>query len=142
MQMKSKNSIASILIMMATFSLSSCSWNMGRGDDRDNNLEKTTLARLDSVKGVEYIGLSDTRDLEDGKFQAVVVYNVLDSAGKMVERNARVTTNNDGSEIYTWEDLDCQVLGEVKQKVSDKLEEKGINIDGSLIDALIELKRR
>lgn len=71
-----------------------------------------------------------------------MIYNVPDSAGNMVEHNARVTTNGDGSEIYTWEDLECRVLGEIKQKVSDKLEEKGINIDSSLIDAIIKLKRR
>ena len=64
-----------------------------------------------------------------------------DSIGNRIERNARVTTNDDCSEVFTWEDLDSSVLGETKQKVSDKLEEKGINLDGSLIDALIELKK-
>ena len=62
--------------------------------------------------------------------------------GKRIERNVRVTTNNDCSEVYTWEDLDSKVLEDVKQKVNDKFEEKGIDLDGSLIDALIELKRR
>lgn len=139
--MKNMNLIVALIVMMATVALSSCSWNAGKGDVRDRNLETATLARLDSICGVEYIGLSDTHDFDNGDFQAVVIYNVPDSAGNMVERNARVTTNADGSEILAWEDLDCQVLGEVKQKVSDKLEEIGVNIDGSLIDALINLKR-
>lgn len=136
-----KNLIVALIIIMATIALSSCSWNAGKGDVRDRNLETATLERLDSINGVEYIGLSDTHDLDSGNFQAVVIFNVPDSAGNMVERNARVTTTGDGSEILAWEDLDCQVLGEAKQKVSDKLEEEGINIDGSLIDALINLKR-
>lgn len=140
--MKKKISITAIVLLMASIAFTSCSLGVGKGDDRDRNIEKATLTRLDSISGVEYIGLSDTHDLEDGRVQAVVIYNVTDSAGNKLERNARVTTNGDGSEIYTWEDLDGQILGEVKQKVSDKLEEKGINIDDSLIDALIELKRK
>lgn len=139
--MKNLISILVSIIMMAAFTLTSCAWNSGRGDIRDRNIEKAMLARLDSLQGAQYVGLSDTHDLEDGKFQAVVIYNVYDSLGNSVERNARITTNDDGSEIYSWEDLDCQVLREVKQKVSDQLKDKGINIDSSLIDALIELKR-
>lgn len=139
--MKNLSSIVVIIIMMASFTLTSCTWNSGRGDIRDRNIEKAMLARLDTLQGVQYFGLSDTHDLEDGKFQAVVIYNVLDSVGNHMERNARITTNLDGSEIYSWEDLDCQVLRKVKQKVTYQLKEKGINIDSSLIDALIELKR-
>lgn len=72
----------------------------------------------------------------------MVIYYVTDSLGNKSERNARVTANDDCSEIYSWENLDCQVLGDVKQKVTDKMEEKGIDLDGSLIDALIEIKRK
>lgn len=64
------------------------------------------------------------------------------STGNKVEHNARVTTNDDCSEVYTWEELDSNVLGDTKQMISYKLEEKGIDMDGSIIDALIELKKR
>lgn len=131
-----------IAAIMAHAALTSCSWNMGQGDIRDRNIGNATLAYLDSISDVEYIGLADTRDLEDGNFQAVVIYNVTDSTGRKKEHNARVTTNHDGSEILTWEDLDSEVLSDTKQKISDKMEEKGINLDGSLIDALIELKNQ
>lgn len=131
-----------IAAIMAHAALTSCSWNMGQGDIRDRNIGNATLAYLDSISDVEYIGLADTRDLEDGNFQAVVIYNVIDSAGNKSERNARVITSGDGSEILAWEDLDSNVLGDTKQKISDKMEEKGINLDGNLIDALIELKKQ
>lgn len=140
--MKKKILTLAIAVSMANAALTSCGWNMGLGETRDRNIGNATLAYLDSVPEVEYIGLADTRDLEDGNFQAVVIYNVTDSAGNRTERNARVTTNNDGSEIVSWEDLDSTVLTETKQKITDKLEEEGINLDGSLIDALIELKRQ
>lgn len=131
-----------IAAIMAHAALTSCSWNVGQGDVRDRNIGNATLAYLDSISDVEYIGLADTRDLEDGNFQAVVIYNVIDSAGNKSERNARVITSGDGSEILAWEDLDSNVLGDTKQKISDKMEEKGINLDGNLIDALIELKKQ
>ncbi len=131
-----------IAAIMAHAALTSCSWNVGQGDIRDRNIGNATLAYLDSISDVEYIGLADTRDLEDGNFQAVVIYNVIDSAGNKSERNARVITSGDGSEILAWEDLDSNVLGDTKQKISDKMEEKGINLDGNLIDALIELKKQ
>ncbi len=131
-----------IAAIMAHAALTSCSWNMGQGDIRDRNIGNATLAYLDSISDVEYIGLADTRDLEDGNFQAVVIYNVIDSAGNKSERNARVITSGDGSEILAWEDLDSNVLSDTKQKISDKMEEKGINLDGNLIDALIELKKQ
>lgn len=131
-----------IAAIMAYPALTSCGWNVGQGATRDRNIGNATLARLDSIPNVEYIGLADTHDLEDGNFQAVVIYNVTDSAGNKKERNARVTTNNDGSEILTWEELDSNVLSATKQKITDKMEEKGINLDGSLIDALIELKKQ
>lgn len=140
--MKKKSSILALIIMTASIALPSCLRGVGRSDMRDRNIEKAMLSYLDSIPGAKYIGLSDTRDLEDGNFQAVVIYKVPDSTGTNVERNARIVTNRDGSEIYSWNQLDCQVLEEVKQKVSNKFEEKGIGIDGSLIDALIELKRR
>ena len=130
-----------IAVIMAHAALTSCGWNVGQGDTRDRNIGNATLAYLDSIPDVEYIGLADTHDLENGNFQAVVIYNVIDSAGNKTERNARVTTNNDGSEILAWEDLNSNVLGDTKQKITDKMEEKSINLEGSLIDALIELKK-
>ena len=50
-------------------------------------------------------------------------------------------TNSDGSEILSWEDLDTSILSDIEQKITDKMDEKGIDLDGSLIDALIEIKR-
>lgn len=131
-----------IAVVMAHVALTSCGWGIGKGDARDRNIGEATIARLDSIPGLEYIGLADTHELEDGNFQAVVIYNVSDSVGNKIERNARVTTNPDGSEILEWEDLESEMLTDVKQKVSDKMEEKGIPLDGSLIDALIELKKK
>lgn len=140
--MKTQLSLIALVATMLSLALSSCSWHMGRGDIRDNNIEKATLARLDSISGVQFVGLSDTRTLEDGTFEAVVIYYVPDSAGGRQERNARMVTTDDGSEILSWDDLECHILDDVKQMVNDKLEGNGINIDDSLIDALIELKRR
>ena len=46
-------------------------------------------------------------------------------------------------EILSWEDLDSSVLSDTKQKITDKMEEKGINfVDGSLINALIAIKKQ
>lgn len=141
--MKKKIVTLAIAIIMAQATLTSCGWNVGQGDKRDRNIEAATLNYLDSIPEVEYIGLADTHNLEDGKFQAVVIFNVTDSAGNKTECNARVTTNGDGSEILSWEDLDSSVLSDTKQKITDKMEEKGINfVDGSLIDALIEIKKQ
>ena len=140
--MTKKIQMLAITLLMALATLSSCGWGVGKGDTRDRNIGSATLAYLDSIPGVEYIGLADTHELEDGNFQAVVIYNVTDSTGNKIERNARVTTNPDGSEILEWEDLETEMLTDVKQKVSDKMEEKGIPLDGSLIDALIELKKQ
>lgn len=131
-----------IAVVMAYVALTSCGWGIGKGDARDRNIGEATIARLDSIPGLEYIGLADTRELENGNFQAVVIYNVSDSVGNKIERNARMTTNPDGSEILEWVDLETEMLTDVKQKVSDKMEEKGIPLDGSLIDALIELKKQ
>lgn len=86
--------------------------------------------------------MSDVSKSDDDSFKAVAIYYVTDSVGNKLERNARVTTNDDCSTIYTWEDLDSNILGDTKQMVNDKLEEKGINMDSSMIDALIELKKR
>ena len=72
----------------------------------------------------------------------MIICYVTDSAGNRTEYNARVTTNDDCSEIYSWEEMDTHVLGDVKQKVNDKMGEKGIDMDGSLIDALIELRKK
>ena len=91
--MKTRNYTLALLILMVSFVIASCS--PGKGDLRDRNLEQATLARLDSIPGIQYVGMSDTH-----------------------------------------------VLGYVKQKVNDKMEEKGIDLDGSLIDALIELRKK
>ena len=140
-QMSKKILTLAIAVIMVHFALTSCSWGVGKGDARDRNIGEASVARLDSMPGVEYIGLADTHELEDGNFQAVVIYYVSDSVGNKIERNARVTTNHDGSKIIKWEDLETKMLTDVKQKVSDKMEEKGIPVDDSLIDALIKLKK-
>ncbi len=139
--MKIKYLILALAVIRSQAAVPYCGWDVGQGDKRDRNIGSATLNYLDSIPNVEYIGLADTHDLEDGKFQAVVIYNVTDSAGNKTERNARVTTNGDGSEIITWEDLDCSVLNDTKQKITDKMEEKGIDLNGSLIDAFINLKK-
>lgn len=138
--MKTKNYLFSLLILMASIAIASCS--PSKGELRDRNLEQATLARLDSVPGIQYVGKSFARELDDDKFQAVIICYVTDSVGNRTEYNARVTTNDDCSEIYSWEELDSHILENVKQKINDKLEEKGIGLDGSLIDALIKLKKR
>ena len=138
--MKTKFTFRSIAFMMAAFILASCA--MGKGDRRNNNLEQAVLTRLDTIPNVEYVGMSDVHTLDNDSLQSVVIYYVTDSVGNRIERNSRVTTNYDCSEIFAWEDLDSTVLEDTKQMVSKKLEEKGINMDGSLIDALIELKKR
>lgn len=141
--MKMKIVTLAIAVIMAQATLTSCGWNVGQGDKRDRNIGIATLNYLDSIPDVEYIGLADTHDFEDDKFQAVVIFNVTDSTGHKTERNVRVTTNSDGSEILSWEDLENSVLSNTKQKITDKMEEKGINIvDGNLIDALIEIKKQ
>lgn len=140
--MKRKILTLAIAIIMAQATLTSCGWNVGQGDKRDRNIGIATLDYLDSIPDVEYIGLADTHDLEDGKFQAIVIFNVNDATGNKTEHNARVITNSDGSEILSWEDLDSNVLSDTKQKINDNMKEKGINLDGSLIDALIDLKKQ
>lgn len=138
--MKTINYTLALLILMVSFAIASCSPT--KGELRDRNLEQATLARLDSVPGIQYVGKSYARELDDDRFQTVIICYVTDSVGNRTEYNARVTTNDDCSEIYSWEEMDTHVLGDVKQKINDKLEEKGIGLDGSLIDALIELKKR
>lgn len=138
--MKKKITLLSIALSMALLAFTSCS--IGKGGQKDRNLEQAMLAHLDSVANVSYVGMSDVRELGDNRLQAVIIYYVTDSVGNRAERNARVTANDDCSEILTWEDLDSEVLGDAKQMVVEKFEEKGVNIDDSLIDALIELKRR
>ncbi len=139
--MKKKILMLAMAVIIAQAAVTSCGWNVGQGDKRDRNIGSATLNYLDSIPDIEYIGLADTRDLDNGQFQAIVIYKVTDSSGNKTERNARVTTNGDGSEIITWEDLDCSVLSDTKQKITEKMEEKGIDLDGSLIDALINLKK-
>lgn len=138
--MKTRNHTLALLILMVSFAIASCS--PGKGDLRDRNLEQATLARLESIPGIQYVGMSDTHELDGDKFQAVIIYYATDSIGNRTEYNVRVTTNDDCSEIYSWEEMNTHVLGDVKQKVNDKMEEKGIDLDGSLIDALIELRKR
>lgn len=138
--MKTINYTIAPLILMVSFATASCSPR--KGELRDRNLEQATLARLDSIPGIQYVGKSYARELDDDRFQTVIICYVTDSVGNRTEYNARVTTNDDCSEIYSWEELDSHILEDVKQKINDKLEEKGIGLDGSLIDALIELKKR
>lgn len=138
--MKTKITSCTIVFLMVASLLASCS--MGKGDRRDRNLEQAVLTRLDSISDVEYVGLSDVQAFEDNRFQAVIIYYVADSVGNRIERNARVTANDDCSEVFAWEDLDSNVLRETKRMISGKLEEKGIDMDGSLIDALLELKKQ
>ena len=140
--MKKKILMPAIALIMALSTLTCCGWNVGHGDRRDRNIGYTTHNYLDSIPDIEYIGMADAHDLEDGNFQAVVIYNTVDAAGNKTEHNARVTTNSDGTEIISWEDLDSHVLSDTKQKITDKMEEKGINLDGSLIDALIQIKKQ
>lgn len=138
--MKTKNYTLPLLILIVSIAIAACS--MGKGNLRDKNLEQATLARLDSVPGIQYVGMADTHELDGGKFQTVIIYYVTDSVGNRTEYNVSVTANDDGSEIYSWEEMDTHILSDVKQKVNDKMEEKGIPIDDSLIDALIELRKR
>lgn len=140
--MKTKFITNAVTILMASATLLSCSLGFGKGDLRDRNLENALLTQCDTIIDIQYVGMSDIHELGGNRIQAVVIYYVLDSVGNRIEHNARVTTNDDCSMIYTWEDIDSKVLEDVKQKVCDKFEEKGIDIDGNLIDALIELKRR
>lgn len=138
--MKTKCFILPLLFLMVSFAIASCSPR--KGELRDRNLEQATLARLDSVPGIQYVGKSYARELDDDKFQTVIICYITDSVGNRTEYNARVTTNDDCSEIYSWEELNTHILSDVKQKVTDTMEEKGIHMDGSLIDALIELRKR
>lgn len=140
--MKRKILMLAIAIIMAQSTLTLCGWNVGQDDNREHNIGIATLNYLDSIPDVEYIGLADAHDLEDGKFQAVVISNVTEPTGNKTEHNARVTTNSDGSEILSRVDLDNNVLSDTKQKITDKMEEKGINLNGSLIDELIEIKKQ
>lgn len=137
--MKTKNNAHLLLILMVLIAIASCS--VGKGDRRNKNLEEATLARLDSVPGIQYVGMSDSHELEGDRFQTVVIYYIADSTGNLTEHNARVTTNDDCSEIYSWEEMGTHVLGDVRQKVNDKMKESGIDMGGSLIDALIELRK-
>lgn len=138
--MKTTNYTLALLILMVSIAMASCS--IGKGDRRDKNLEEATLARLDSVSGIQYVGMSDSHELEGDKFQTMIIYYATNSIGNRTEYNVRVTTNDDCSEIYSWEVMDTHILGDVKQKVNDKMKESGIDMDGSLIDALIELRKR
>lgn len=133
--------IIAIAAMMAFAALTSCGFGRGKGDIRDRNLEQVTLARLNSLNNVEYVGMSDVHDTDAG-CNVVVIYYITDSLGNKTERNARVTANEDCSEIFSWEDLECNILSDVKKKITDKMEEKGIDLDSNFIDALIEIKRK
>lgn len=138
--MKTKCFTLPLLFLMTSVAIASCSPR--KGELRDRNLEQATLARLDSVPGIQYVGKSYARELDGDKFQTVIICYITDSVGNRTEYNARVTTNDDCSEIYSWEELNTHILSDVKQKVTDTMEEKGIDMDGSLIDALIELRKR
>lgn len=138
--MKTKNHFITLLILMVSFAIASCSPR--KGELRDRNLERATLARLDSVPGIQYVGKSYACELDGDKFQTVIICYVTDSVGNRTEYNARVTTNDDCSVIYSWEEMDTRILADVKQMVNDNMGEKGIDMDGSLIDALIELRKK
>lgn len=131
-----------IVISMASLPLTSCSLGTGKGDQRNKNIEHALKTRLDSISDIEYVGMSDVHILDGNRLQTVIIFYATDSIGNKVEHNVRITANTDCSEVYSWENLETKVLEDVKQKVNDKFEEKGINLDGSIIDALIELKRR
>ena len=135
--MKTKNYM---LLLIVSLIIASCSF--GKGDVRNRNLEQTMLARFNSISNIQYVGMSDIHELDGDRFQTVIIYYITDSIGNRTEHNARVTTNDDCSEIYTWEDLDSNILSYTKRMVSDKLEEKEIGLNVNLIDALIELKKR
>lgn len=137
-----KRKLIPLAIALAIVYLLIPSCRMSIGDRRDRNIQRTMLAYLDSAPEFEYVGMSDIHDLDDDRFQAVVIYYVTDSIGDRAEHNARVTTNHDCTEILSWEDLETTVLKDTKQKVSEKMQEKNINIDGSLIDTLLKLKNR
>lgn len=142
--MTNKIPMLAIALLMVCATFTSCAIGSGMGDIRDRNLEKAMLLRLDSVPNVEYIGMSDVHDIVDNGLRgcrAVIIYQIIDTAGNKIEYNARVTTNDDCSEILSWENLDSHVLGELKQKFSDKMNEESIDLDGSLIDAIIKLKK-
>ncbi|MDE6553226.1 MAG: hypothetical protein K2K98_09765 [Muribaculaceae bacterium] len=138
--MKRKLTPFAIALAIAYLLLPSC--RMGIGDRRDRNIQHALMAYLDSAPEFEYVGMSDTHDLDGDRLQAVVIYYVVDSTGNQTEHNARVTTNHDCTEILTWENLESTVLKDTKRKVNEKIQEKGINIDGSLIDTLLKLKNR
>ncbi|MGN1220037.1 MAG: hypothetical protein ACI4TU_03765 [Candidatus Cryptobacteroides sp.] len=134
-----KKTITLKVILTTMFFLLLLSCSMGKGDRRDQNLEQVLLGRLDTIPYVRYVGKSDVRTIDGNRLEAVIIYYVQDSVGNEVERSVRVTSNDDCSEIYSWEELDTEILGQSKQMVSEKFKGKGIDIDGvSLIDALIE----
>lgn len=64
--MKTKNYILTLLILIASTAIASCSPRKGKL--RDRNLEQATLARLDSAPGIQYVGKSYARELDDDKF--------------------------------------------------------------------------
>lgn len=140
--MKQKISIFPLTMMIAAIAISSCSGNIRKGDLRDSNIKRATLSYLDSIPEVEYVGMSDTHELPDNKFQAVVIFYTFDSIGNKIEHNSRVLTNDDCTTIHAWKDLDTKVLCDIQNNVSDKMEEKGISIDDNMIDAIINLKNK
>lgn len=68
--MKTINYTLALLILMVSFAIASCSPR--KGELRDRNLEQATLARLDSVPGIQYVGKSYARELDGDKFQTVI----------------------------------------------------------------------
>lgn len=135
-----KRKLTPLAIALAIIYLLLPSCHMGIGDQRDRNIKRAMMAYLDSVPEFEYVGISDTHDLDGDRFQAVIIYYITDSIGNRTERNARITTNHNCTEIMAWESLDTTVLKDTKRKVNEKMQEKGINIDESLIDTLLKLK--
>ncbi len=71
--MKKKILMLAMAVIIAQAAVTSCGCNIGMGDKRDRNIGSATLNYLDSIPDVEYIGLADTRDLDNGQFQAIVI---------------------------------------------------------------------
>lgn len=140
--MKSKYSISALILVIAVIFISSCSGTKGTERDRNSNLEKAVRIHYDDVLDIHYIGMSYKIELKDGKFLGVIIYSVTDSIGNQTKRRARVTMNHDCTEIYSWEELYTDCPHDVKYFVKENQYEESINpIDGSLIDAVIELRK-
>lgn len=161
--MKSKFFFLGLALLTASFFTTSCSLSVGEGDIRERNIEKSMLKYIAShpavstkniavksgVRGdnfasnskIEYVGLADCHEVTGGRFEGMIVYFATDSLGHKAEHNVRIVTNFDGKEIYSWDELDTKIVAETKEQMSEKMKEEGLPIDGSVIDAILKLKR-